>query len=74
MESVTVTAAIVAVVKAVKEVYPALNGLLTIVLAVLLGAGAGYLQLEGLDLTGGIIVGLSAVGVVTVADRVANKG
>ena len=73
MENITVAAAIVAIVKAVKEVYPALNGLLTVALAVLLGVGAGYLGLEGLNITAGVLVGLSAVGAVTVADRVSGQ-
>ena len=72
MEEVTVTAAIIAIVRAVKQVYPPLHGLLTIILAVVLGGVAGYLKVQGLDIVSGITVGLAAVGATTVADRMGN--
>ena len=74
MENLAVAAVIIALVKAVKQYMPNVNGGMTILLATGLGAIAGYFGLEGLTLQSGIMAGLSAVGITTVADRVsANK-
>lgn len=65
----TVALAIVAIVQRVKESYPAVNGLMTMLLAMALGAVAGYFHLEGLDLASGVMTGIGAVGGVTVAQK-----
>ena len=71
MNTVVVGAAIIAIVRAIKESLPQVNGLVTLLVAIGLGALAGYLRLEGLTVEQGILVGLAAVGTVSVADRIA---
>jgi hypothetical protein len=46
------------------------SGWVTIAIAVVLGALAGFGQVEGLNVVTGILVGLASVGVATVADRI----
>ena len=65
--SVEIVAAIVAAVQAVKILAPKVNGAITILVAAVLGALAGYQHLAGLDVVSGVVLGLSAVGVHTVA-------
>lgn len=71
MESAFVATAIVAVVEALRrlkvEDYFAVA---TIVVSALVGGLAGYFGVEGLDVPNGIVAGLAASGVVTVASRV----
>lgn len=71
MEVITVAAAIIAIVQRVKESYPAVNGLMTMLLAMLLGGIAGLLHIEGLSIVQGVLVGIAAVGGVTVAQKAA---
>lgn len=66
MDTVTTAAAIVAIVEAIKLKVPQVSGLTTVILAVALGVGAGYLGLFGLDIVKGIEAGLVAVGGHTV--------
>lgn len=66
-------AVIIAVVEAVKRKYPAVTGLLTVLLAAVLGVLAGYLGLLDLTVQSGLLAGLSAVGVSTVAGKVSGK-
>lgn len=73
IEQVTLVAAVVAIVKAVKMYVPAITEIWTVLLAALIGAVAGYFHYQGLDILSGVLIGLSAVGVVTTADRIANK-
>ena len=74
MNSVFVSAAVVAVVQFLKLCKDKdWIGALTIVAAALIGLGAGWLEIEGLTLTTGFIAGLSASGVYTVAGQVAKK-
>lgn len=68
--SVTVSAGIIAVVAFIKQHFPQVKGWVTMVIAVVLGGVAGFFHLEGLDLTSGIMAGLTAVAGVTVADRI----
>ena len=49
---------------------PQVNGLVTLIVAAVLGGTAGYLGIQGLSLYDGVVAGLSAVGAVSVADRV----
>lgn len=44
-----------------------------IILAALIGAGAGYLGLAGLNVGSGVIAGLQAVGIHTVAQAAGGK-
>lgn len=64
--------AIIGVVAALKF-SAAINGLLTIIIAVALGALAGYAGLQGLTVVTGILTGCAAVGTVYVASKVAGK-
>ena len=74
LENITVVTAIVALVKAVKMYVPALDGILTVLLAAVLGGVAGYLNIGGVvDIPTGVVLGLSAVGAVSVADRISGK-
>ena len=61
--------AIVGVISALKF-SAAVNGLLTILIAVILGALAGFVGFQGLTVVTGILTGIAAVGAVTVADRI----
>lgn len=62
MTEVTSAAAIVAIVEAIKRKVPQISGLPTVILAVAIGALAGYLELYGLNLQSGVVSGLVAVG------------
>lgn len=71
MQSLFVVTAVVAVVEflrrlQVKDYFAAI----TIVVAALIGALAGAFEIEGLTVATGIITGLGASGLVTVASRV----
>ena len=70
MDTLTVSAGIIAVVRTIKEVVPTVSGVVTILVAVVLGGLAGYFNIQGLDLVSGVRAGLGAVGVTTVADRI----
>ena len=70
MEQLTSVAVIIALIKAVKEYVPQVHGLVTVLLAVVLGAAAGYLGLEELTVQSGVMAGLSAVGFHTVVKAV----
>lgn len=70
MTEVTLVAAIIAIVKAVKDQVPQVNGLVTVVLAIILGGAAGYLGLDGINVQQGVVLGLSAVGANTVAGTI----
>ena len=74
MEQVTVGAAIVAVVEALKKIVPTVHGIVTLVVALGLGAVAGYLQLPGTpDVLVGVLVGAAAAGAHTVAEAAGGK-
>ncbi len=73
MDQVTLVAVIIAIIKAVKTQVPQVNGLITLALAIALGALAGYLKFQGVSIEQGIVIGISAVGVATTADRIAGK-
>jgi len=61
--------AIVGVIAALKF-SAAVNGLITILIAVILGGLAGWAGFEGLTVVSGILTGLAAVGAVNIADRI----
>ena len=66
----TLGAGIIAVVKAIKEQAPQTNGLVTLFVALVLGAIAGYTHLlDTPDVLTGIFIGAAAVGTMTVATR-----
>jgi hypothetical protein len=74
MENLFITAAVVAIVQALKAVQK--QDWLTvakIVVAAVIGVGAGLLEVEGLDVTQGLIAGLSAAGIYTVGSVIAQK-
>lgn len=74
MQEITLVAGIIGVVKAIKGVIPQVNGLVTLLVAVGLGAVAGFYNLLGTpDVLTGIFVGVAAVGTVTVAEKAAGK-
>jgi hypothetical protein len=66
-------AIIIGLVKAIKEYIPQVNGIVTVLLAIVLGGVFGYFNLEGLTILTGIYAGLGAVGVVTTAKAVGVK-
>ena len=70
LENLAVSVVIIALIKALKEYVPQVKGVVTVIVAGLLGAGAGYLGLEGLTVWSGLVTGLSAVGIVTVVGAV----
>lgn len=67
---ITVVTAIVAVTQLVKKLAPSVSGWLTVVVAAVIGALAGYFGVEGLTVAAGLTAGLSAVGVHTVASQI----
>lgn len=73
MSSVEVGAAIVAIVEAIKRVVPFVTGWVTVVLAGILGLGAGFAGLGGLDWLSGLLVGLAAAGTVKTATAIGGK-
>ena len=73
MVSVIVSGAIIAVVEATKITVPQVKGIVTILLAAVLGVLAGLAKIDGLDWLSGLITGLVAVGVIKTASTVAGK-
>jgi hypothetical protein len=79
MNDVLIGAGIIAVVEFIKRLVarfpklPQISGNGTILLCTLLGAIAGLLQLGGLNVTTGIMVGLGATGTHQVASAVGGK-
>ena len=74
LQEITLAAGIIGVIKAIKEFVPQLQGIVTLLVALGLGAIAGFYNLLGTPepLTG-IFIGAAAVGTVTVAEKVAGK-
>ena len=64
--------ALIGVISALKF-SAAINGLITILIAVALGALAGFAGFEGLSVVGGILTSLAAVGAMSFADRINTK-
>lgn len=74
MDQITVSAAIVAIVKVIKDLVPGVAGVVTVLVAVVLGAVAGYYHVQATpDVLTGVVLGLTAVGAVSVADRAAKR-
>jgi hypothetical protein len=75
MVEVQVGAAVVAVVEIIKQLVPnsVVRGLVTIVVAGVLGGLAGLAELQGLNVAEGIVVGLAAAGIVKLGKVVAAK-
>jgi hypothetical protein len=71
MEYILVTTMVVALTEAVKAASDRnWRTVVVIVGSALIGAGCGLLGIEGLDVVQGIVVGLGASGVVTVAKKI----
>ena len=73
MNTVTTSLIIVALVEVVKSKFPKVNGLITVLLAVVLGAVIGFFGLNGENLVSGITAGLVAVGGHQVASTAGGK-
>ncbi len=73
MISVSVSAAIIAVTEAIKRTVPSVNGIVTIIVAGVLGILAGLAKIDGLDWLSGLVTGLTAVGVIKTASVIAGK-
>ena len=72
MSELTLVGGIIAVIKAIKDNVPQVKGVITLVVALVLGAIAGFYNLLGTpDVLTGIFIGAGAVGAVTVAQKVA---
>lgn len=68
---ITVVAAIIAIVGRLKEAYPEINGLVTLIVAMVLGGVAGFFHVQGVsNLFEGVLLGVAAVGTVTTAQRI----
>jgi hypothetical protein len=65
--------AIIGVISGLKKANTAINGWITVCIAVVLGALAGYGGVEGLNVITGILAGCAAIGTVTVASKIAGK-
>jgi len=71
---ITVAAAIIAVVKQLKDSFPNIQGIVTMFVAAVLGGLAGYFHVQGLtSIISGILLGIAAVGTMTVATRISTK-
>ncbi|WP_438979893.1 hypothetical protein [Polynucleobacter sp.] len=71
MESLFVVTAVVGFVEVLRRAYMKdWFSVLTIIGATIIGLVAGYYKVEGLTLTTGLIAGLGASGLVTVASKV----
>lgn len=74
MNAVVTVAAVIAVTEAIKTIVPAkIDGIVTMIIAVVIGAVAGFFNVEGLNVATGIIVGLGAVGTHTALKAVGGK-
>ena len=73
MENFLSVAIIIGLVQAIKTNFPKVNGIVTVLVAVILGGVAGYFNLEGLTILTGVYCGLGAVGLVTLGRKVAGK-
>jgi len=73
MTAIEIGAVIVAVTEAIKRTFPQVNGTITIIVAGLLGLIAGLAGLAGLNWAEGLVVGLSAAGVIKTAYAVSGK-
>jgi uncharacterized membrane-anchored protein YjiN (DUF445 family) len=72
--SLFVTSVVIAIVQIIKFVKDkAWDSVVTIISAMIVGALAGFFGIEGLTIPMGILIGLSAVGVVTVAQGIGGK-
>ena len=65
-----IVAIVVAVVQAFKQQFPKIAGNWTVLLAAVLGGLIGLIHLAGIDPVTGIALGLSAVGIHTVAQNI----
>ena len=70
INEVVIGGAIVAIVQAFKTQFPQVTGLVTIILAAVLGVLAGLAGLGGLNWVTGLIIGLTSVGVITTATKI----
>lgn len=71
---ITLVAGIIAVVKAIKANVPQVQGVVTLLVAIGLGAVAGFYNLLGTpDVLTGIFIGAAAVGTVTVIETARGK-
>jgi len=70
MSEVSVGAAIVGIVQGVKSLVPQVNGIVTVILAAVLGLLAGFAGMGGLNWLTGLAIGLAAVGTTTLASKI----
>jgi hypothetical protein len=68
--NLAITAGVIAVTEFIKRLVPQLPAWGTILVAAVLGLLAGIVHLDGTDWLGGILAGLGAVGVHTVASQI----
>jgi len=73
MTSIEIGAAIVAITEGIKRAIPQVNGIVTIVVAGLLGLGAGLLELAGLNWITGLMLGLSSAGAITTVSKISSS-
>lgn len=74
MQEITVAAAIIAITQRIKEAFPQVNGLVTLLVAMVLGGIAGYFHIQGVtDVFQGVLIGIAAVGTVTTAQKFAGE-
>ena len=73
MVSIQVSTAIIAIVEAIKKLFPQVTGVITILTAAILGLLAGFAKIDDLNWLSGIITGLVSVGVIKTAQTVSGK-
>jgi high-affinity Fe2+/Pb2+ permease len=75
--TVFIGAIVIAIVQALKEVFPQISGAITTVVAVVVGALvavlAPHIGVASISVAQGVLVGLAGVGVHTVASKVGTK-
>jgi len=73
MQNITLVAAVIAVTEAIKRQFPQVSGIITILVAAVIGLIAGFVNFQGLDPISGAVLGLSAVGVHIVTSNIVSK-
>ena len=73
MENITLGAAIIGIINGIQKQFPQVTGIYAWVVAIVIGAVAGYLNFEGLTVQQGILIGLGSSGVYKTAQLVGNK-
>lgn len=73
MTDIMVAGSIIAITDGIKRAIPQVNGIVTIIVAGLLGIAAGLAGFGGLNWLTGLAVGLASSGTYTIASKIGSK-